>query len=938
MQIRQRETTDEEHEINVNMNINSNYMAPWSFETNWDIAHGSLESSINVESSDYQITDSDQQDPIQISPLVLNLPSPDSGPCEIKICFRQKYDIGQVYVRSTARVYEIYYANSPESSNEYLCTVRCGVAERDEMFLQTTGIEDVPEEHEEGFIGELTEEIITEGANNVTSEDDWIKVKAPEDGRSSSSNKTNINTGKNDFSSIKTTNINKRKKVQDVYEATAQISDADPCTVLTVRLLSLQGKGCVYIDEVYVYADPVESTDAGNQAMQPGSSNGSSLMAMLVPTLLQLSKSGISQVQDRHASGEVQKDDKMETGLPTIDATEITTGKNHMKELTGDQQYVKFQKGDESASVPAKVQPSSSTLNIETRVEPVDMHDLPQGRLERALEQLISRVSRVEDICLRFEERILKPIERMEARLQQVEHQLETLAKNSQYSGMPHCGRISAPPFSCSQSNSSSFYNEGSNNQPCEESELEKKDLSFSNMSNLSHNAPNSLNTPYSHPSLVVSAPEFLCDEDEEDNDDLEPLKDSTCIKSKQTSIKDEEDNDDLEPLKDSTCIKSKQTSINAALAAALSGFLSAATVHSSEHVETISGSTSGVGEKNQHSQHAVSLQMKAQHSFTVENGSEESSHYTQIFTVTAPDFTAKEIGDEEHSNNTQSPSDLAFEFSNEENGCCSKIIPPTVQSKTPVATENSWYFNGNESLHDLGSTSSAACAGKSRNLDNGHLHEIPEPSTQDGSLKEDTRCGSVGNSIDSPLDQAEDLATDNCQNIGETRPREPSSVLLDDKDITSEQDSGHEFGNTSDTLLENAECTKYVAVDGCSKDNLSGVSESSCASLVDFDIPILEVKFNFNDYTSIKPPLEVLLDGAAESNVEAPFIQETGDGVVNAEENYIVDDNEPTAIETSDHLLVDLGISSMDVLSNVEDGLHNLCGPSNPEMFVSLI
>ncbi|KAL2478486.1 hypothetical protein Fot_47500 [Forsythia ovata] len=272
MQILQKETTltDEQHEINVNMNINNDYMAPWSFETNWAIAHGSLESSVTVESSDYQITDSGQQeqDPIRKSPLVLNLPSPDSGPCEIKICFRQKYDIGQVYVRSTARMYEIYYANSPQSSNEYLCTVRCGVAERDEMFLQTTGIEDVPEEHEEGFIGELTEEIITDGANIVTSEDDWIKVKAPEDGRSSSSNKTNINTGKNDFSSSKTTNINRRKKVQDIYEATAQISDADPCTVLTVRLVSLQGKGCVYIDEVYVYADPVESTDAGNQAMQ----------------------------------------------------------------------------------------------------------------------------------------------------------------------------------------------------------------------------------------------------------------------------------------------------------------------------------------------------------------------------------------------------------------------------------------------------------------------------------------------------------------------------------------------------------------------------------------------------------------------------------------------------------------------------------------------
>lgn len=896
------------------MNINNSCMAPWNSETNWAIAHGSLESSVTVESFDYPIIDSDQQDPTQKSPLVLELPAPDSGPCEIKICFRQKYDIGQVYVRSTARVYEIYYANSPQSSNEYLCTVRCGVAERDEINLQTTGFEDVTKEHEVGLIGELTQEL-TDGGSIVTSEDDWINVKTPEDGRSSSSNKTHINRGKTDFSSIKTTNTNRRKKVQDIYEATAQISDADPCTVLTIRFLSLQDKDCAYIDEIYVYADPVELTDAGNQVMQQGSSNGSSIMAMLVPTLLQLSKSGNRHVQDTRASGEVQKDDKMETGLPTIDATEIANWKNHIKESAVDQQYERSQKGDESASKPANFLPSTSALNTEARVEPEDMQDLPQGRLERALEQLISRVSKVEDVCLRFEEKILKPIESMEARLQKVEQQLETFTKNSQNSGPPHCGRISAPPFSCCQSNSSSFHNEGSNYQPCEESDLEKKDLSFSNISNLSHNAPNPLNAPYSHPSLVVSAPEFLCDEDEEDNDDLEQLKDSPCVKPKQTSI-------------------------NAALAAALTGFLSTATTHSSEHIEMTSGFTSGVGEKNQHSQHASSLQMNAKDSPTVENGCKESSHYTQIFAVAAPDFTEKEIGDEEQLNNTQSPSDLASVFRDDENGYCSEIVSPNFQSDNPAATANSWYFIGNKSLHDLGSTSSAACAGKSRTyLDNGHLSEISESSTQDSSLKEDTHCSSMGNSIDSPLDQAEDLATDSCQIVGETKLREPSSVFLDDKYITSEQDSRHESGNTSDTLLESDECTKYVAVEGCCKDNMTENCESSRASLVDFDIPILEVKFDFNDYTSLTAPLEVLLDGAAESNVEAPFIQDTGDVVLRAEEKYIImDDSEPTAIGTSDHLLVDLGISSMDVPLNMEDGLCNLCGPSNPEMPVSLI
>lgn len=86
MEIQLRETTltDQEHHINTTININSSYMAPWNSETNWAIAHGCLESSVTVESFDYPITDSDQQDPTRKSPLVLELPAPDSGPCDIK--------------------------------------------------------------------------------------------------------------------------------------------------------------------------------------------------------------------------------------------------------------------------------------------------------------------------------------------------------------------------------------------------------------------------------------------------------------------------------------------------------------------------------------------------------------------------------------------------------------------------------------------------------------------------------------------------------------------------------------------------------------------------------------------------------------------------------------------------------------------------------------
>jgi hypothetical protein len=34
------------------------------------------------------------------------------------------------------------------------------------------------------------------------------------------------------------------------------------CMSLTLRLLSLQSQGCVYVEEVYVFADPVDSADS----------------------------------------------------------------------------------------------------------------------------------------------------------------------------------------------------------------------------------------------------------------------------------------------------------------------------------------------------------------------------------------------------------------------------------------------------------------------------------------------------------------------------------------------------------------------------------------------------------------------------------------------------------------------------------------------------
>ncbi|KAK3419261.1 hypothetical protein EUGRSUZ_J01288 [Eucalyptus grandis] len=122
--------------------------------------------------------------------------------------------------------------------------------------------------------------------NSNAGEDDWVEVKAP-----STSFETNRDVSTSLNSSVK----------MDFYEATTEISGVDPCTSLRIRLLSVQSGDCVYIDEIYVIAEPVES-NFEDEDRQSGTASGTSLTAMLVPSILQLSKMRTTgQVQDKDA-------------------------------------------------------------------------------------------------------------------------------------------------------------------------------------------------------------------------------------------------------------------------------------------------------------------------------------------------------------------------------------------------------------------------------------------------------------------------------------------------------------------------------------------------------------------------------------------------------------------------------------------------------------
>lgn len=96
------------------------------------------------------------------------------------VTFVEKQEIRQVYVRSTARVYEIYYCSDKfGGENEYLCTVRCGVATRDEEVLCASNVQQ-PGLTDSGGGAELDGKRSRSDSGSSMNEDGWVEVKAAE--------------------------------------------------------------------------------------------------------------------------------------------------------------------------------------------------------------------------------------------------------------------------------------------------------------------------------------------------------------------------------------------------------------------------------------------------------------------------------------------------------------------------------------------------------------------------------------------------------------------------------------------------------------------------------------------------------------------------------------------------------------------------------------
>ncbi|KAK9683005.1 hypothetical protein RND81_10G112000 [Saponaria officinalis] len=521
-------------------------MPETSTSSSWPILRGCFDDVVTCESSISAVDDSCSDHTSPKSPLVLRRPSLDSGPCEITLLFTQQHEIKQVYIRSTAKVYEIYCATNEKSENEYLCTVRCGIVARDEELHQeadglgcsTTSSRSIDEVHSRTDSGSSTDG------------DGWVDIKLNKSSR--------VDTGD--------TSLSKKEEsclvqiIQDRFEATAEISDGDPVISITLRLLSIQSGDYIYVDEVYVFADPVVSADNHCSVSSPEASSGGAMLSMFLPTLLQLSKSRMSKVQEHRGFDAGERSVNQDTAHVSTGTAVTSTNIVQTADLPN------------MASNGAFVHQPNHLLqlpNSDNRTHLTSReNDSACNKMEQTLQELVSRVTKIEELCLRFEKNMLKPIINMETRLERVEQHLESFIKNPQFP-RTGCTIYSAPEFSCNESESDSICIGGNDSSVTLTSESSKKDdccpseLCIPTLKSASTLESESISASQLLPGLIISAPEFSNTDEEEAIDSLEAIVGSPKVIKKPMSIDD-------------------------ALASALAGFVSSALTNPLERNVTV--------------------------------------------------------------------------------------------------------------------------------------------------------------------------------------------------------------------------------------------------------------------------------------------------------------------------------------------------------------
>ena len=322
-----------------------------------------------------------------------------------------------------------------------------------------------------------------------------------------------------------------------------------------------------------MFANPVDLEEE-SPLKNSAQSSQSSLMSMLVPTLLQLSKT----TESSKSNGSRNSNEEgihilTKIGSNALDSTDSVTGlEQEGKSCVTVDDEVKFH---EEKECDRSVRQPEVHLQVPVTER---MHDEPLRRIENVLGQLVSRMDRIENCFLRFEGNMLKPINSIEGRLKQVEQQLDVVTKTSHGSEWPSCYRMSAPSFSAIESASNSFYNSGNDHPSCGPDQKELR----SGTSPIALDVSSSGGSSLLRPSLVVTAPEFS------NVDDYDQGNVVIAAAEFSNENDDSQENRTLEVAVDSSKSKPKP-SIDDVLASALAQFtLSSSSISIPEHSKTV--------------------------------------------------------------------------------------------------------------------------------------------------------------------------------------------------------------------------------------------------------------------------------------------------------------------------------------------------------------
>ena len=233
-------------------------------------------------------------------------------------------------------------------------------------------------------------------------------------------------------------------------------------------------------------------------------------------------------------------------------------------------------------------------------------------------------------------------------------------------------------------------------------------------------------------------------------------------------------------------------------------------------------------------------------------------------------------------SNYTETLTLRAPEFPSEEDSSEDKIASPRVHREIS---------NGTENTKDSISTSCNLSSSESGvEVDNDILGETAEGIEKQGQLGYDGEEVNSGESAISFSIVEENMTAsriDDHQTIEETDKTEASSIPISDEIYVPIHFLGDQIDDGSDTptpqkeTVESTYLTNATEVkDGqTTKDILQDVLQFSCSSAVDFQVPILDVKFISQENSNTNSSLEGLLTDTPEpnsSNLEASCIEET--------------------------------------------------------------